>query len=222
MIKSTFLKFALIALLLLPGMRQAQAVTSYVADTIEITLRTGPSNSHKVMRMLQTDEPLEILEEQENWLLVRTKNGDQGWVSKRYISQDLPKSVQIQKLTKRAEQLESLSGGAAGQIDALEKENSSSKEALANIQKEYQQLKEKYSELESDAANVLTLKEEYAEAQEKLKNANAELERFSIENNELRASSQMKWFLTGAGVVSIAWLVGYLMGRSRARQQKLY
>jgi len=219
MIKTTFLLLAFITLLLLPDMQEARAETYYVADSIEITLRTGPSNTHKIIRMLQTDDPLELLEEQENWLMVRTRKGDQGWVAKRYVSQELPKSSQIQKLTKRNEQLEALSGGASGKIDALDKENSSLKETLASNQKELQQLKEKYAVLESDAANVLALKQKYTETEDMLTKTTAELERFSTENKELRTSSNLKWFLSGAGVVIVTWLIGFLMGLSKRRQQ---
>lgn len=218
MTKTTLFILAVITLLLVPDI-QARAETYYVADTIEITLRTGPSNGHKIIRMLQTDDPLEVLEEQENWLLVRTRKGDQGWVAKRYVSQELPKSSQIQKLTKRNEQLESLSGGASGKIDALDKENSSLKETLAGTQKELQQLKEKYALLESDAANVLALKQKHTETENLLTKTTADLERLSTENRELRTSSNLKWFLSGAGVVIGAWLIGFLMGLSKRRQQ---
>lgn len=218
MTKTTFLIIAFVTLLLLPDMQQARAATSYVSDSIEVALRTGPSNTDKIIRMLQTDDPLDILQEQENWLLVRTRKGDQGWVPKRYVSQETPKSSQIQKLTKRNEQLETLSGGAAGQIDALQKEKTSLKEALTKIENEYQELQEKHAVLESDAANVLTIKSKYAETEDKLKNATADLERVSMENKELRTSANLKWFLSGAGVVFITWLIGYLMGRSKSRQ----
>lgn len=224
MTKTTLLLvFALFPLLLLPDIQQqAQAETYYVADSIEVGLRTGPSNGDKIIRMLQTDDPLDSLQELENWMLVRTRKGDQGWVPKRYVSREVPKSIQIQKLTKRNEQLESMSGGAAGKIDAQEKEINSAREALSNTQKEYQQLKEKYASLESDAANVLKLKQEYAEAEEKLKKTSADLENLGVENKELRTSANLKWFLSGAGVVFIAWLIGYLMGRSKSRQSRRF
>ncbi len=219
MTKTTFLTLALLTLLLLPGMQQAWGQTFYVADTVEITLRTGPSSGHRVTKMISSDEPLEVLEEQENWLRVRTRKGDEGWVLKRYVSQETPKSVQIQKLTKRNEQLEALSGGASGQIDSLEKEKISLQEALASIEKEHQELKDKHTTLESDAADVLTIKQQHAEAQEKLQKAEADLERISQENKELRNNTYLKWFLSGAGVVLGTWLIGYLMGRSRGRHQ---
>lgn len=219
MTKTTSLIIAFIALSFLPGTQKAWAETSYVADSFEITLRTGPNNTSKIIKMLKSDEPLEVLGEEGGWLSVRTQDGNQGWVFKRFVSQELPKSIQLQKLTERNEQLSALSGGASDQLDALNKENSSLKDTLANIQEEHQQLKEKYTTLESDAANVLVLKNKYSDTEEMLTKANTELETFSKENEELRASSNLKWFLSGAGVISVAWITGYLMGLSRRRQK---
>lgn len=215
----TILRITFITLLLQPNIQVARAATSYVIDSFEITLRTGPSNTHKIIRMLPTDEPLEVLQEQGNWLSVRTRQGDEGWVLKRYVSQELPKSSQIQQLTKRNEQLAALSGGAADQIEALEKENSSLQEALTSTQKEHQQLQEKHATLESDAANVLALKQKYTETEEKLAKTAADLDRFSTENQKLRTSSKLQWFLSGAGVALAGWLIGFLMGFGKRRQQ---
>jgi SH3 domain protein len=217
--RTTLLPLAFVILLFLPGQQMAMAATIYVSDAIEVALRAGPSNGDKIIRMLQTDDPLDIVQEKENWLLVRTRKGDQGWVPKRYVSLETPKSVQIQKLTKRNEQLESMSGGAVGQIDALQKEKTALRETLAGTQKELQQLKDKYALLESDAANVLTLKSKYTETEDMLKKATDEREGLQKENQELRDSSNLKWFLTGAGVVFLTWLIGFLMGRSKGRQQ---
>lgn len=203
------------ALLLLPAVQTARAETSYVIDSFEITLRSGPSNANRIIRMLPTDEPLEVVQERGNWLSVRTRKGEEGWVLKRYVSPELPKSVQIEQLTKRNEQLAALSGGAAGQIDALDKENSSLRETLANTQKEYQQLKEKYAALETDAANVLALQQKYRETEEKLTKTAADLERFGAENAELRASAKLTWFLSGAGVALAGWLIGVLTSLKR-------
>lgn len=218
MIKTTFFMLALTTSLFLPGLQKAQAETSYVADSIEVALRTGPSNADKIIRMLQTDDPLDILQERENWLLVRTRKGDQGWVSKRYVSQEQPKTSQIQKLTKRNEQLESLSGGAVGQLDVLQKEKDSLQKALAHAEKEQQLLQEKYTALASDAANVLALKQKLAETEDLVKKVSADLDASKAENRELRTSANLKWFLSGSGVVGITWLIGYLMGRSKSRQ----
>jgi SH3 domain protein len=169
--------------------------------------------------MLHSDEPVEILNEEGNWLSVQLKDGTQGWVLKRFISHDLPKSIQLQKMKERYDQLASVSGGAAGKIEALNKENDSLKASLESNRSEYGQLQQKYTALKSDAAHVLTIKNEYAATENKLKRTTEKLKQISLENEKLRMSSNLGWFLSGAGVVMISWLIGYMMGRSRRRKQ---
>jgi SH3 domain protein len=139
--------------------------------------------------MIHSDEPVQILNEEGNWLSVQLKDGTQGWVLKRFISQDLPKSIQLQKLKERYDQLASVSGGAAGKIEALGKENDSLKASLETNRSEYGQLQQKYTALKSDAAHVLTLKNEYAASENKLKRTTEELKRLRLENDKLRGLS---------------------------------
>ncbi len=220
MSRSLFLAIVCITFLLIPDIRIARGDnTAYVSDSFQITLRSGPGSTDKIIRMLHSDEPVQILNEEGNWLSVQLKDGTQGWVLKRFISQDIPKSIQLQKMKERYEQLASMSGGAAGKVEALGKENDSLKATFETNRSEYEQLQQKYTALKSDAANVLTLKKEYAATENKLKRTAEELKSLSIENEKLRMSSNLGWFLSGAGVVTISWLIGYMMGRSNRRKQ---
>ena len=97
--------------LLLPFVSTARAATSYVADSFQITLRTGPGSDNKIIKMLHSDEPLEVVGEQGNWLSVKLNDGTEGWVLKRFITEDLPKTREIERLKKRnANWLHSLVG----------------------------------------------------------------------------------------------------------------
>ena len=80
-------------------------------------------------------------------------------------------------------------------------------------------MQEQFATLQSDASNVLALKKEFASQQAGFKKTTAELERLRIENKGLRASKNLQWFLSGAGVVLVAWLIGFQMGRSKRRKQ---
>jgi len=78
-----------------------------------ITLRTGQGQGYKVIKTLKTDTPVEVLEESENYLRVRTEEGEEGWVAKQYITSEVPKPIIIEglkeetnKLNARVEELE--------------------------------------------------------------------------------------------------------------------
>ncbi len=206
-------------LLTLVAAGPALAQTVYVTDSLEITMRTEPDARKRIIRMLSSDTPLEVLGEQDGWLRVKTRDGREGWVLKRYTSSDTPKSVQISRLTEKNEKLAALSGGAAAQLDTLEAENSALKAELDQTRTRLEQLTGEYQALRADAAEVIALKDSFAETSRRLEAATAEVEALRQENRELRSSANLHWFLSGAGVVFTAWLFGFIMGRIQRKRR---
>ncbi len=200
-------------------MGTAQANTVFVTDSFEITMRTGPSNNNKIIKMLRSDAPLEVLEEQDGWIRVRARDGKEGWVLSRFTQKSLPKSIQLQRLQEKNEKLTALSGGAATQLDALEEENTSLETELAQTRRELERVNKEHAALQADTANVLKLKNEYTETKGRLDSVSARVDELSIENQELRSNTNLMWFLSGAGVISVAWLFGFIMGRIQRRKR---
>ena len=63
------------------------ATTRYVTDNLEITLRSGQSTKHQILRMLKSGTKLDILETnpKSGYSRVRTAQGLEGWVLTRYL-----------------------------------------------------------------------------------------------------------------------------------------
>ena len=76
---------AIFAIVLFAGTASAQTV--WVSDEFEITLRTGPSTSNAIERMLSSGTQLEVLErdDESGYSRVRTRAGTEGWVLTRYL-----------------------------------------------------------------------------------------------------------------------------------------
>ena len=88
------LKLIFFLLLLLPLTLPAGIVcaeTQYVSDQLIITLREGKGNEYKIIKTLKAGTPLEIIEENERYLKVRTESGSEGWVLKQYVTEETPK-----------------------------------------------------------------------------------------------------------------------------------
>ena len=69
----------------------AHAESVWVSDQFEIMLRTGPSNSNAIQRMLGSGTKLETLETdaETGYSRVRTAAGTEGWVLTRYLMDNL-------------------------------------------------------------------------------------------------------------------------------------
>ena len=104
--KKSFSQFLILLLLFfgLPSLLPAQ--TGYVSDVLFLTFREGPGDSYAVIKRLRSDTPVSILEEQEEYYKVELESKETGWVDKRFISFDTPKSLTIETLKQENKTLE--------------------------------------------------------------------------------------------------------------------
>jgi len=220
-------------ILLSVSVRVTHADRRYVSDMLIITLRTGQGNEYKVIKTLKTDTPVEVLEESENYLRVRTDEGEEGWVAKQYISSELPKSVIIGELKKETsklnakikelekyqasllEQFEIATQSHAAKVEELEKNASNSKEEASRLKIKLAQITEKHNTLIDQSKNVIDLISEQKRLQAKNVNLNTRVEHLQKENTGLRNSRRLQWFLAGCGVFFIGWIAGKVSRRKK-------
>ena len=77
----------IVTLLLILCSATVAAETAYVTDELEITLRTGETTGHRIVRMLPTGEKLTVLgtNPDSGYSKVRTSNGTVGFVLTRQL-----------------------------------------------------------------------------------------------------------------------------------------
>lgn len=199
-VKSTlnFTIFILILSTLICG--TALGETVYVKGIMKITMRTGPGVEHKIIAMLESGDNLELIESGDGWSHVRNVDGKDGWVLTRYVTSEVPKTL-------IADRLKSENSALSEAIEKVKAENAE----LAGIKAKFETLDHSYSLLKKESADFLILKEKYekvAKAYKDQEARNAALEK-SLGNEDV------KWFLSGAGVL----FVGILLGMS-ARKKK--
>ena len=75
----------------------AMAESVWVSDQFEIMLRTGPSTSNAIQRMLGSGTELESLETdaESGYSRVTTSGGTEGWVLTRYLMGEPPAREQL-------------------------------------------------------------------------------------------------------------------------------
>jgi len=201
------------------GIAFVHAQTVYVTDEFEITMRTGPSVENKIIAMLPTGTKLEIIEEKEDWILVKGLAGSEGWILKRYASAETPKKVIIEHLQKKyKEALKNLETQTEKAL-TFEKENKELRNALKTRQEQLEKVKKDYTGLINESKDFLKLKNEHVTNLADLRQATSELTQYRKENEELRLSTNVTWFLSGAAVVIVSWLIGYIMGKIRRRSR---
>ena len=209
-------------LLIAAGSVSAQ--TAWVSDQFEITLRTGPSTSNAIQRMIPSGAALEVLErdDESGYARVRTQGGTEGWVLSRYLMNE----------PGAREQLEALSG----QLTGANAEAESLGTQLTGIRAEYDGLTNRVSELERDkealeteleqikrtSANVLAIDNQNKDLRQQLTNAEIHISTLEQENDDLSRESTRNWFITGALVVVGGVLIGLILPRMRFQRRSRY
>ena len=231
-IRDTIFMLVFALLTLAPAtVRSAHADTRYVTDMLILSLREGPGSEYKVIRTLQSDARVEVLEENETYLRVRTEEGEQGWVARQYISSNIPKPVIIAGLRKEVGQLEArveeLEKGRTLLLEKLKATRESMSKSMAealSAKNEIKQLTEKYDKLVSQSKNVVELVAEHDRvktANDGLRTANeklkTEIQDLKQDNESLIRRQILEWFLAGGGVFFIGLIIGKL-----SRKKKYY
>ena len=94
--KKLYLSF--VVLCLLYGQANGLADTMYVADRLYLSLRIAPAPEQPSLALLPSDTKVDVLETEGNWAKVMLEDGRTGWVMKRFLVKDLPKSLIIEQL----------------------------------------------------------------------------------------------------------------------------
>ncbi len=193
----------------------AIAETRYVSDQISITLRRGPGTQYRILRSVTTGTALEVIEEEGDYLKVRTRDGLEGYVLKQYISAQLPRAQVIARLERELGQLRERQAEMTGQATewgqekkALQQQLAEAQRALTREQESRAALERQYRVLQEGASNVVELMEERDRLQEENSRYGSDLERLQRENENLLRKAMIKWFLAGAGVLFGGWLLG--------------
>jgi SH3 domain protein len=199
------------------------AATVYVTDSFEVTLRTGPSVENRIIEMLSSGQPLEVLETQEDWSRVRLvdsgEDQKEGWVLSRYLIDRQPWEAQAKALVQETISLRE-------ELATIKKRSEQSSQRAGELQRRLQQTSEALSHLQEDfeslrkeSSEFLKVKEQYEAAQSALREAQDTVHTLTRENETLRYSRTTTWFLAGALVFFSALLIGLIIGRREKKRR---
>jgi SH3 domain protein len=199
----------------------ADAETMYITDQIEVTFRRGPGQDYRILSMLKSGQPVEILKKGEDWTHVKLPGGKTGYVIDRYLSDQKPIQIAYQELKERLEVLKSRTDQSILEENAALKENNRLlSEKLAEREKRLADLEQKYERLQRNSENVLELTAEYEKAEQELDRFQQEMAGLRNELDRRTRSRSILWFLAGGGVLLLGILIGRLY-RGRRRRASL-
>ncbi len=201
-----------------------QAETRYVTDKFEITLRSGPSGSHTIQRMVKTGTMLEELTRDPNngYSKVRTIGGTEGWVLSRYLMKEPAARVQLENLSGQLTNTTTKGNNIRSQVDAIKHKLNDAAKRVATLEHEKEKLEKELIEIKQAAANTLAIDNQNKELRQRLVETESQKNTLLQENYLLNSRKERDWFVAGALVLFAGMIVGFIITRIRWRKRSPY
>jgi SH3 domain protein len=198
----------------------ALAETNYISDQLEVTLRSGKSTSHSIIRMLRSGTPVEVLEEDKDsgYSMVRAL-GKEGWVLSRYLMKGPVPRDQLAGAEKKLAELELENRKMMTAMQALKAEKDTIEQANSSMDADYRKVSQELAEIKRTASSALAIDSENKDLKSRLVALERNMQTLQQENENLKDRTARDWFMVGAGVVLIGILVGLIIPRIRWRKK---
>lgn len=198
----------------------ARAETQYVSDEMHITFRSGPGGDRKIIKLLVSDQAVDVMQQEGDWALVRLPDGREGWVLHRYLTTKEPCDNVLARLQADHEGLAKRTDALERENDALKKNNETLAAGLKNTQTELAETQGAFEALKKESAAYLELKASHKKTAARLSEQTERADTLEAELTALSNNHSIKWFLSGAGILVLGVVLG-LISRPKKRKSSL-
>lgn len=197
------------------------AESKYISDTMKVTMRTGPGNDRKIISLLRIGKKVEVLKAGDEWTLVRLDNGKEGWVINRFLTNKIPSDIELKVLKSKHEALMAKAARIQEENSLMKTENKKLSTEFAVSRKKLQKTSNDYEALKRESKEFLELQSKFKASSSKLAEQTKKAEKFEEELTKLLWNQNIKWFLGGAGVLILGFIIGFSTKRQRRRSSLL-
>ena len=208
--------------MLLFGSSPLLAETGYITDQLKITLRSGESTTHKVIRMLPSGTAVEILSRNNatKYAKVRLPDGTTGYVLSRMLLSERPARERLAEAEKQLVVLRQEPGKLSSQLANLQETHTELEQRYRAMKDENSNLKQELSRLRKVAQDPLRIASERDDAVERSQKLADDLNILKLKNQRLTDKTEQNWFLIGAGVIIAGILLGLLIPHMRVKKNR--
>ena len=189
----------------------------YVSDVIRISVRSGPGNEHKSLTVVESGQQLEMLKAGEEWSQVRTPGGAEGYMLSRFLTPEPPTRYRLEQLQEKHKALTAQATGLIEENNRLKAERDRNAEQRDSLKHQNDSLKQEFESFKREAADFAALKSRHDALSAELEQKNETIRTLENQSLDLFQLSYLYWFLSGAGVLLLGFLVGFSVKRQRRR-----
>lgn len=209
----------LISGLLLTGI--VEAAPYYVSDQLVITMRTGASTAHQVIKALKSGTKVDVIknDEESGYSLIRLEDGTEGWALTRYLVDAPIAAVLLQRAEQRIEQFKQSNTDLKQQLQQFQSKSQASDNTASQLQNEKEKLAQEVNRIRSASANAIAISDENQRLNSRIIQLETQLQTLEQENMIIKDRSARDWFITGTGVTLLGILLGLMTPKISLRKK---
>jgi SH3 domain protein len=199
----------------------AVAETRYVTDQFEITLRTGTSVSNSILSMLKSGQAVTLLEEDTTtkYSFVQTADGKQGYVLTRYLDKQPSGRERVARLQESNDRQRSQIETLKTELEQYKLAKQNDEAIIGELQSTLNKTETEFSELQSATRDTVRVIKQNESLQNRINDLDNRIKVLTNENAGYKDRTAMDWFIRGAAVSLIAFLLGILVTRIRWKKR---
>lgn len=216
------MKKIVVGLVLLVGFSQLQAESQYVTDQFKITMRSGESATHKIVRMLPSGYGVAVLgvNRDSGYTKVRSRDGKEGFVLTRQLMKTPSARDRLAVAEKQLLELQSEPEKLAAKLASLQKKHQALETNHRELERTKAVLDKELEAIRRTAANAIRISNERNELRKVVAKLTHQAEELKQENRELENDSDQQWFMIGAGVIIVGIILGLILPHLRFQRRK--
>ena len=187
------------------------AKTNYVKGVQRITFRTGPGTDNKIIKMLDAEAKVQVLENGTEWTKVKDADGNEGYILNRFLTEEVPHLYRYQWLKSKYDKLDTRFKDMKTKQNELKSTLKTRETELTETSKELTTAQTSFEDLKKGSAEYLKLQSTYKRTKALLEDQNSRV--ISLESQ--LSKYYIYWFLAGAGVLFLGWVIGLTSRKKR-------
>lgn len=188
--------------------------TRYVSDRLELPVRTGTSVKHKIVRIVPSGTPLTVLQtDPKGYSKVRTPAGETGWVLTRFLMDAPAAATRLGQAERRVATLELETKRMQTELETMTARAEQAEQANETLQTRGRDLEQKLAGIRRTATKALGIAEQNKTLKRDLIGKEKELQVLQQENARLKDNTNDRWFMVGAIVTIVSFLLGFMVPR---------
>ena len=187
----------------------------YVGDITKLNVRENRGADSNIIGTLPSGEKVEVMTFSSGWTKIRFPDGTLGWVVSRYLTSDKPLGLQIEELKEQLASKHQEIEDLKAENERLKTDNQTLTSRLDENMDKLAVIQSAYSSLKDDSKDYLSLKKKYDRLSSEITEKTSRIKALEQRVADTYLSNAIKWFLVGAGVL----LVGFLMGNRTKRKR---